>query len=119
MATCAWKTVVIIPKGGGTDFWGIVLVEVLWNAISGIINRRLSSSIQFHDVLHEFLAGRGTGTTTHEEKLLQRIISMRDTVLHSVFLDLRKSCDALDIEQFLYILSGYGMGPRMKRILWT
>ena len=39
--------VVVIPKGGGTDFWEIELVEVLWKAISGIINLRISYSIQF------------------------------------------------------------------------
>ena len=26
--SCSWKTVVMIPKGGGTDFRGIGLVEV-------------------------------------------------------------------------------------------
>ena len=38
-APFAWQTVVMIPKGGGTDFSGIGLVEVLWKAISIIINR--------------------------------------------------------------------------------
>ena len=37
-APCAWQTVVMITKGGGNDFRGIGLVEVLWKAISGIIN---------------------------------------------------------------------------------
>ena len=31
-AQCAWKVVVITPKGGGTDFRGIVLVEIMWKA---------------------------------------------------------------------------------------
>ena len=70
-APCDWQTVVMIPKGGGTDFWGVGLVEVLWKAIYGIINFRLSSSIQFHDILHGFHMGRGTGTTTPKENLLQ------------------------------------------------
>ena len=95
---------VIIPKGGGTDFLGNGLVEFLWKAISGIINCRLSSSIQFHDVLHGFRAGRGTGTTTLKENLLQQLIAMRETVLHVIFIDLRKSYDALDRERCLYIL---------------
>ena len=68
---CDWKTVAIIPKGGGIKFRGIDLVEVLWKAISGIINLQMSSYIQFHDALHFFCAGRGTGTTTLEKNLLQ------------------------------------------------
>ena len=96
MAPCAWQMVVMISKGLGTELRGIGLVEFLWKAISGIINRRLSSSIQFHDALHGFCALRGVGTTTLEANLLQQIIAMRDTVLHAIFLDLSKAYDALD-----------------------
>ena len=116
---CVWQTVVMIPKGGGNDFRGIVLVEVLWKAISGIINQRISSSIQFHDDLHGFCAGRGTWTVTIEDKLLQKLITMMETVLHSILLDLRKSYDALDRDRCLGILAGYGVGPRMLQILRT
>ena len=66
-------------------------MEFLWKAISGIINRQILSSVQFHDALHGFCAGIGTGTATLEGKLLQHIISMRETVLHSIFLNLRKA----------------------------
>ena len=83
--------VVMIPNGGGTDFREIGLVEVLWKETSGIINRRILSSIQFHDALHGFHAGRGTGTATLESKLLQNIIAMRETVLHAIFPNLRKA----------------------------
>ena len=109
----------MIPKGGGTDFRGIGLVEVLRKAISGIINQRISSSIQFHYSLHGFHAGRGTGTTTLEEKLLQQIIAIRDTVLHYIFLDLRKAYNALDMDHCLDILAGYGVGNRTLHILRT
>ena len=67
----------MIPEGGGTTFRGNGLVEFLWKAISGIINIRLSSSIQFHDVQHGIFTGRGMGTSTLEENLLQHIIAMR------------------------------------------
>ena len=76
-AQCAWKVVVITPKGGGTDFRGIVLVEIMWKAISGIINRWIFFSIQFHYALHRFCAGRGTGNATLEAKLIQQLIFMR------------------------------------------
>ena len=35
---CDCQTVEMIPKGGGTDFKGIGLVEVMWKTIPGIIN---------------------------------------------------------------------------------
>ena len=109
----------MILKGGGIYFWGIGLVEVLWKAISGIINHRLLSSIQFYDVLCEFCAGRGMGTSTLKVKLLQNLIRMRETVLHAIFLYLHKAYGALDREICLDILAGYGLGPRKIRILRT
>ena len=65
-----WQAVVLIPKGKG-DYRGIGLVEVLWKVVAVILNRRLTSSNTFHDELHGFWAGRGTGTATLEAKLLQ------------------------------------------------
>ena len=110
--------VVEIPNGVGTGFIVIGLVEFLWNEISGIINRRIYYSIQFHDALHGFCAGRGTITSTLKARLLQHLISMRETFLYSIFLYLRKSYDALERDLCLDILEGYGLGPKMLRILW-
>ena len=109
----------MIPKGGGTEFREIFLVEVLWKVISGTINRQIWSSIQFHDAIHSFCAGRGTGTAILEVKLLQPLIAMREKVLHSIFLDLCKSYDALYIYHCLNILAGYGVVTRTLRILRT
>ena len=36
-----------------------------------ILNRRFTASITYHNYFHGFRAGRGTGTTTLEVKLLQ------------------------------------------------
>ena len=119
VVSCAWKTVVMIPKGVGTEFRVISLVDVLWKAISGIINRRISSSIQFHDALHGFCAGRGMDTATLEANILQQIISMRETVLHSILIDLHKAYAALDRYRCLYMLMGYGVVPRTLHILRT
>ena len=44
---------------------------------------------------------------------------MRDTVLHSIFLNLRKYYDALGRYRCLDILVGYGVGPRTLHILQT
>ena len=60
----------MIPKGRGAGFRGIGLVEVLWKAISGIINLWILSSIQPHDALHVFCSGRGMRSDTFEAKLL-------------------------------------------------
>ena len=89
--SCAWQTLVMTPKGGGTDFRGVVLMEVLWKAISGIINLWLSYSVQFHDALHGFSAGREMGTATMKEKLLQQLNVMMETVFHAIFLNLSKA----------------------------
>ena len=83
-----WQAVVLIPKGKG-DYRGIGLVEVMWKVVVVILNRRLTSSITSHDVLHGFRAGRGTGTATLEAKLLQKLVAMREEVLY-VFLYLHR-----------------------------
>ena len=99
-------------QGGGINLQGIGIVEVLWKKITGIFNRQLLSYISFHDVMHGFCAGRGTGIVTLEAKLLQQITDMREAVLHSILLNLLKSYDALDMYRCLDILSGYSMGNR-------
>ena len=111
-----WQAVVLIPKGKG-DYWGIGLVEVMWKVVAVILNRCLTSSITFHDVLHEFRAGRGTGTATLEAKLPQQLAAMREEVLYVIFLDLTKVYDALDRSRCLGILEGYGVGPGARRLL--
>ena len=49
-----WHTAVLILKGEGRGLGGVDLVEVLWNTVTGLLNRRFASSIHFHDVLHGF-----------------------------------------------------------------
>ena len=87
---CKWQTVVITLKGKG-DFWGIVLVEVLWKAIARLLNLRLTSAISFHDTLHGFWEEQGMGTAAFEAKLLQQLAATREAVLFKVFLDLCKA----------------------------
>ena len=43
---------------------------------------------------------------------------MREVVLYEIFLDLHKLHGALYRDRYLGILYGYGVGPRMLRILW-
>ena len=71
-----WQALVIIPKGE-KDYRGIGLVEVMCKVVAVVLNRRFTSSITFHDVLHGFRAVRGTGTATLDAKLIQQLASMR------------------------------------------
>ena len=83
------------------------------------LQRYWPGGIYFHDALHGFHAGRGTGTAILETKLLHQIISMRYTALHSIFLELCKAYDDLDRYRCLDILEGYGVGPRRLHKVWT
>ena len=64
-----WQAVVLIPKGE-KYYRGIGLVEVTWKVVVAILNCRFTASITYHDFLHGFRAGRGTGTATLEANLL-------------------------------------------------
>ena len=99
------QAVVLIPKGN-TDCRGIVLVEVMWKVLAAILNRRLTASITFHDFLHGFRKGHGTGAATLEATLLQHLAALREEVLYVIFQDIHKTYDALDRSRCLEILEG-------------
>ena len=111
-----WQAVVLTPKGK-KDYRGISLVEVMWKVVAAILNRRFTTSITYHDVLHGFRSGSGTSTATLKSKLLQQIVALREEVLYVIFLDLTKAYDALDSSRCLEILEGYVVGPKARRIL--
>ena len=52
-------------------------MEVMWKVVAAILHLRLATSITYHDFLHGFMAGRGTGTATLKAKLLQQLATMR------------------------------------------
>ena len=89
------QAVVLITKGK-KDYRDIGLVEVVCKVMAAILNRRFTSSITYHDALHGFRAGHGTGTATLEAKLQHQIAAMREEVLYLIFLDLTKAYDTLD-----------------------
>ena len=93
-----WRAVVLIPKGK-KYYRGIGLVEVIWKVVGAILNLRLTASITYHDFLHGFWAGRGTGTATLEAKLFHQLAALREEVLYVIFLDLHKAYDYLDISR--------------------
>ena len=94
-------------------------MEVMWKVMAEILHLWLTDAITYHDFLHGFRAGRGTGTVTLEAKLLQQLASMREEVLYVILLDLTKAYDALDRSRSLDILEGYRVGPRVRRLLRT
>ena len=51
--------------------------------------------------------------------MLQKLISIRETALCSIFLDQQNYYDALERDRCIDILAGYGVGPRTLRILRT
>ena len=82
------KMVVLTPKGDGRDFRGIDLMEVLWETVMGLLDRRFTSANRLHGILHGFWAVRGTGTATLKSKLLQQLMAVMESVLYSICLDL-------------------------------
>ena len=69
-ATC--QAVFLITKVK-RDYRGIGLVELIWKMVAAILSCRLKASITFHDFLHGFQTGHGTGNATLEAKLLQQL----------------------------------------------
>ena len=49
----------------------------------------------------------------------QQLKYRREAVLHTIFLDLQKAYDALDLDRGLVIHSGYVMDPRILWLLRT
>ena len=111
--------VVLIPKRVGKYFQGIGLVGSLWKFTTGIINRNLTTDIKCNNSLHGFWTGRGVGTATLEDKLLHKLKSMKEAVLHTIFLDLQKAYNALDWYRCLNILEVYGVGIQTLQLLQT
>ena len=115
---CTCKTAILIKKRKG-DFRSIGLIKVLWKAIKSLLNHRITAAIFFHDTLHVFWVGWGTGTASFKGNLLQQITAMREAVLFKDLLDLWKSYNALDWERALDLLAAYEVRTRTVRLLQT
>jgi exonuclease III len=112
-----FSSLVLIPKSDG-GVRGIGLLEVGWKVISMIIKRRLDRTIRFHESLHGFRRGHGTGTAILLARLNMDYNIFQGTPLFQIFLDLSKAYDTLDRARMLPILQGYGMGPRLLDVLY-
>ena len=99
----------MLSTEGGSDFRGIVIVEVMWKKVSGIMNLRLTLAIYFHYTIHSFFPSQGTGTASLESNLLQKRITMIEEIQYDNYLYLHKSYGDLDRYTCLETMSGYGM----------
>ena len=79
--------------------------------VEALRDTRLCDSLHFHNVLHGFRAGRGTGTAVMELKLDQELASIDHDPLFLVFFDLRKGYDTVERGRIIQTLEGYGIGP--------
>ena len=79
--------------------------------VEAIIDTRLRESVQLHDVLHGFHAGRGMGAAILGLKLDQELPDIDQDSLLLVFLDLNKSYDTVDCGQLLTSLEECGAAP--------
>ena len=108
---------ILIPKGEPDQFRGIALLEVIYKLVSTIINTRLMDEIKFHDAVHGFCRGRGTGTAIIEAKLRMQLAQRTTKPRYFVFLDLKKAYDTLDRRRTLEILQGYGVGHNIRSFI--
>ena len=71
---------VLISKGNA-DTRRIALLEVVWKVVEAVIDTRIKSVVQFHNVLQGFCAGRGAETAIMELKLAHDLESVDQDTL--------------------------------------
>ena len=107
--------VVLLPNGGSNYRW-ISLLEPPWKVLEAQIVKQLAV-IPYHDCIHGFIGGRGTGTATIETKLVQQLAYLEQALLYGIFLDLIKAYSAIHWDRCFLVLKGYGVEPNMLRLI--
>ena len=93
-------------------------MNAIWKMVTGILNHHLTSEIYFYNILHGFCTGRGTGTSSLEVKLLQKLAVMREEIIYGILLYIHKAYEALDHVHCLGITTEYGVDTRALCLLW-
>ena len=109
---CIWSTIIFLPTVGG-EYQSIRLIEVLCKVISIIVDCCLEGVIELHDILHRFRSKRNMGTTTLNEKILQKIAGPHQEVFYEIFIDIHKSYYSIDRDITLSIMERYGVDPHV------
>ena len=90
-------------------------MEVVCKVCAAVVNFRIKQSMDLNNTLHGFRSGRGTGTATLEEKLVQQLTGIANEPLLQVSLDVQKLYDSLDrgavYEDTARIQDGFEHGP--------
>ncbi len=60
---------------------------------------------------------RGIQYAVMEAKLAQQLAHLEQVPFYGIFLDLKKVFNSMDRERCLLILRGYGVGPKMIRLI--
>ena len=93
------------------------MVDTIGKVCTSILNSGLQRFIVINDVLQGFRQGRGTGTAITEAKLEEQLAGIFHVPFFQVFINVRKFYDSLDRGICMEILRGYGLGPRLQRLL--
>jgi hypothetical protein len=90
----------------------------MWKVCKHVMDLHLNV-FNLHNLLYSCRDEHGTRTARIEAKLSQILAHLEQAPFYGVFLDLTKAFDSMDREKCLLILEGYGVGPRMIRLIWN
>jgi hypothetical protein len=88
----------------------------MWKLCKHVMDLRLNA-FDLHDLLHGYRDKRRTRTAGVEAKLAQQLAHLEQTPFYGVFLDLKKAFDSMNRGRCLLICEGYGVGPRMIKLI--
>ena len=95
----------------------IGMVEAIWKIITSIINTRIRVHAYLNGALNGFWKGRGTVTTTLEEKMNKNLEGICHEHLFQVLLNVKKVYESLNRLLCMETLRGYGLNVDLQRLI--